>query len=156
MEWWYSIKWLIFVNFLAGPFTSSVVSYIKLTNPSDSKVCFKIKTTAPKRYCVRPNSGILEPQSFVEVAGNVWIQLMKQLDWLRVLSCLLLYFMILVSLQPFDFDTNERNKHKFLVQSIIAPPIEDLNLDALVSGFSCVLWYLLCFSIFYNFSLGIK
>ena len=33
-----------------GPFTQAVSSYMKLKNPSDKKVCFKIKTTAPKRY----------------------------------------------------------------------------------------------------------
>ena len=36
-------------NFLSGPFTQAVYSYMKLKNPSDKKVCFKIKTTAPKR-----------------------------------------------------------------------------------------------------------
>ena len=36
-------------NFVPGPFTQAVYSYMKLKNPSDKKVCFKIKTTAPKR-----------------------------------------------------------------------------------------------------------
>lgn len=44
---------------------------MKLTNPIDKKVCFKIKTTAPKKYCVRPNSGVLDPKSIVDVAGTV-------------------------------------------------------------------------------------
>ena len=39
---------IIFVTL--GPFTQAVSSYMKLKNPSDKKVCFKIKTTAPKRY----------------------------------------------------------------------------------------------------------
>lgn len=43
---------------------------MKLKNPSDKKVCFKIKTTAPKKYCVRPNSGVLEPDDTVEIAGE--------------------------------------------------------------------------------------
>ena len=34
---------------LSGPFTKTVYSYMKLQNPSDKKVCFKIKTTAPER-----------------------------------------------------------------------------------------------------------
>lgn len=86
-----------------GPFTSSVTSFIKLTNPSENKVCFKIKTTAPKKYCVRPNSGVLDPQSRIEIA---------------------------VTLQPFDFDPHEKNKHKFMVQSIVAPG-DDFNLETL-------------------------
>ncbi|KAG5325280.1 VAPB protein, partial [Pseudoatta argentina] len=46
-----------------GPFTGGpVTSYIKLINPTNKKVYFKIKTTAPKRYCVRPNSGALKPK----------------------------------------------------------------------------------------------
>merc|ERR1712038_1959936 len=63
----------------------------------------KVKTTAPKRYCVRPNSGIIEPGSTVTVA---------------------------VMLQPFVYDPHERNKHKFMVQTMFAPdgPIESQDL----------------------------
>lgn len=86
-----------------GPFTSPVTSYMKLTNPSEKKVCFKIKTTAPKKYCVRPNSGVLDAKGVIDVA---------------------------VSLQPFDFDPNEKNKHKFMVQTMIAPDGE-INMDSL-------------------------
>ena len=54
---------------VSGPFTDVVVSDLKLTNPTDKRVCFKVKTTAPKRYCVRPNSGLIEAGSSVTVAG---------------------------------------------------------------------------------------
>uniref|UniRef100_T1IYF9 MSP domain-containing protein n=1 Tax=Strigamia maritima TaxID=126957 RepID=T1IYF9_STRMM len=77
-----------------GPFTDKVTSYLSLTNPTDRRVCFKVKTTAPKRYCVCPNSGIMDPKSSVDVA---------------------------VMLQPFDYDPNEKNKHKFMVQTMFAP-----------------------------------
>ncbi|KAJ8666948.1 hypothetical protein QAD02_008610 [Eretmocerus hayati] len=88
-----------------GPFTGSpIASYMKLTNPTNhQKVYFKIKTTAPKRYCVRPNSGLIKPKEVCEIA---------------------------VCLQPFDFDPNEKNKHKFMVQTIVAPsedPDEDVT-----------------------------
>jgi len=86
-----------------GPFTQAVSSYMKLKNPSDRKVCFKIKTTAPKRYCVKPNSGVVDPNT--EVA-------------------------IVVSLQPFEYDPAEKNKHKFMVQSMFAPDGE-INQDTL-------------------------
>ena len=36
-------------------------------------------------------------------------------------------------LQPFDYDPNEKSKHKFMVQSIFAPPNES-ELDAMVSN----------------------
>jgi len=56
---------------ISGPFTSPVTSYMKLTNPSEKKVCFKIKTTAPKKYCVRPNSGVLDAKGVIDVAGKL-------------------------------------------------------------------------------------
>uniref|UniRef100_A0A1W7R9A0 Putative VAMP-associated protein n=1 Tax=Hadrurus spadix TaxID=141984 RepID=A0A1W7R9A0_9SCOR len=86
-----------------GPFTDVVTSHLKLTNPTDRRVCFKVKTTAPKRYCVRPNSGIIEPKQFVNVA---------------------------VMLQPFEYDPNEKNKHKFMVQTMFAPE-GDINQETL-------------------------
>ena len=86
-----------------GPFTDVVTSYLKLTNPSERPVCFKVKTTAPKKYCVRPNSGILKPKQKTTVA---------------------------VMLQPFDYNPNEKNKHKFMVQTMIVPE-GDINLDVL-------------------------
>lgn len=76
---------------------------MKLKNPCDKKVCFKIKTTAPKRYCVKPNSGVVDPNSEVQIA---------------------------VSLQPFEYDPTEKNKHKFMVQSMFAPD-GDIDQDKL-------------------------
>uniref|UniRef100_A0A4W5KS34 Vesicle-associated membrane protein-associated protein A n=1 Tax=Hucho hucho TaxID=62062 RepID=A0A4W5KS34_9TELE len=100
-----------------GPFTDVVTTNLKLKNPSDRRVCFKVKTTAPKRYCVRPNSGI------IDVGATVTISVM---------------------LQPFDYDPNEKSKHKFMVQSIFAPPdvaeMDGAVRDAdLVSSLSVVL-----------------
>ncbi|XP_076847415.1 VAMP (vesicle-associated membrane protein)-associated protein A, like isoform X1 [Brachyhypopomus gauderio] len=77
-----------------GPFTDVITATLKLTNPSDRKVCFKVKTTAPRRYCVRPNSGSVDPGSSLTIS---------------------------VMLQPFDYDPNEKSKHKFMVQTIFAP-----------------------------------
>lgn len=77
-----------------GSFTAVVTANLKLTNPTEKKVCFKVKTTAPKRYCVRPNSGFVEPNGVVEVA---------------------------VMLQPFEYDPKEKSKHKFMVQTMFAP-----------------------------------
>ena len=53
-----------------GPFDHVVTSILKISNPSaERRLCFKVKTTAPKRYCVRPNSGTIEPKNFVDVQG---------------------------------------------------------------------------------------
>lgn len=54
------------------PFDSVSDSKLTLTNPSDKHVAFKIKTTAPQRYCVRPNAGIINP------AGDAEIKVMLQ------------------------------------------------------------------------------
>ncbi|XP_030208986.1 vesicle-associated membrane protein-associated protein B isoform X2 [Gadus morhua] len=77
-----------------GPFTDVVTATLKLGNPTDRNVCFKVKTTAPRRYCVRPNSGVIDAGDSVNVS---------------------------VMLQPFDYDPNEKSKHKFMVQSMLAP-----------------------------------
>ncbi len=53
----------------SGPFNAVQSSTIHLTNPSDDKVTFKVKTTVPKRYCVRPSCGIVEPSQSVDVTG---------------------------------------------------------------------------------------
>ena len=41
-------------------------------------------------------------------------------------------------LQPFDYDPNEKSKHKFMVQTIFAPA-NVTDMDALVSCFSFLL-----------------
>lgn len=87
-----------------GPFRTAVASYMRLTNPTDHDIFFKIKTTAPKKYCVRPNCGLLEPHESQEIA---------------------------IVLQPFIFDSNEKNKHKFMVQSMVKPDDEEINLEDL-------------------------
>lgn len=53
-----------------GPFTDVVTTTLKLANPTDRNVCFKVKTTAPRRYCVRPNSGVIEAGTSVNVSGK--------------------------------------------------------------------------------------
>jgi len=84
-----------------GPFNDVVTSNLALFNPSDKKVCFKVKTTAPRRYCVRPNSGVVDSKSTVNVS---------------------------VMLQPIEGDASDKGKHKFMVQSMFAPDnVEDLD-----------------------------
>ena len=56
---------------------------------------------------MKPNSGVVDPNTEVSIA---------------------------VSLQPFEFDPNEKNKHKFMVQSMFAPETGEINQDTLVSA----------------------
>jgi len=82
-----------------GPFTSAVSSYMKLKNPSDRKVYFQIKATAPKRLCVNPNSGVLDPKTEVQIAVSYT-----------------------------EYDPAKRNKHKILVKSMFPPDQDTLVL----------------------------
>jgi len=82
-----------------GPFTNVVTTLINLTNPTDKNVCFKVKTTAPKRFCVKPNCGVIEPRGGVGVS----------------VSC----HNMLQEFSPDDIKA--ANKFKFLVQSTYAP-----------------------------------
>jgi hypothetical protein len=58
------------------PFNHEVCQVLRLTNPNEDSVVFKVKTTAPKHYCVRPNSGHIEAGKTVEV--QVLLQAMKE------------------------------------------------------------------------------
>eukprot|EP00879_Flechtneria_rotunda_P001053 GHRR01001191.1.p1 GENE.GHRR01001191.1~~GHRR01001191.1.p1 ORF type:complete len:255 (+),score=79.83 GHRR01001191.1:120-884(+) len=40
---------------------------ISIFNPSSERLAFKVKTTTPKKYVVRPSSGVVEPQSTANV-----------------------------------------------------------------------------------------
>ncbi|KAI5303659.1 hypothetical protein KEM56_007322 [Ascosphaera pollenicola] len=84
------------------PFTQEVSQTISLGNRNDSPVAFKVKTTAPKRYCVRPNSGRIEPGTAVEV--QVLLQAMKE-----------------------DPPLDQKCRDKFLVQSVLVPADKEFS-----------------------------
>ncbi|KAL2042204.1 hypothetical protein N7G274_004692 [Stereocaulon virgatum] len=84
------------------PFNHEVNQTLRLRNPSNDPIAFKVKTTAPKQYCVRPNSGRIEVGSEVEV--QVLLQAMKE-----------------------DPPPDARCRDKFLVQSVAITPDRDLG-----------------------------
>ncbi|KAI0426582.1 PapD-like protein [Xylaria sp. FL1042] len=84
------------------PFTVEVLENLKIRNPGTQPVAFKVKTTAPKQYCVRPNSGRVEPNREVEV--QVILQAMKQ--------------------EP---PPGTKCRDKFLVQSVAITPEKDFS-----------------------------
>lgn len=47
---------------------------MQLQNKTDKYVAFKVKTTNPKKYCVRPNSGIVLPRSTCDVIVTMQAQ----------------------------------------------------------------------------------
>lgn len=68
---------------------------LRLVNVTSDYVAFKVKTTSPKKYCVRPNTGVVPPQSSAEV--TVMMQAQREM--------------------PSDMQC----KDKFLVQSVVIP-----------------------------------
>lgn len=68
---------------------------VHLLNATDQYVAFKVKTTSPKRYCVRPNVGIIKPKSTYDF--TVTMQAQKS--------------------APSDMQC----KDKFLIQSTVVP-----------------------------------
>jgi len=70
---------------------------LTLINTSDDLLAFKVKTTAPKRYCVRPNTGFLPPKEKVEV--SVILNLQKD--------------------PPKTMDPASKQRDKFQLQSIV-------------------------------------
>ncbi|KAF8957253.1 PapD-like protein [Flammula alnicola] len=86
------------------PLTTLVKRSLTITNNNPQPVAFKVKTTAPKLYCVRPNSGRVEPGESIDV--SVMLQALKE--------------------EP---PLNTKCKDKFLIQStIITPDKETLAL----------------------------
>ncbi|KAL2021795.1 hypothetical protein VTK56DRAFT_6569 [Thermocarpiscus australiensis] len=84
------------------PFSVEVAQTLRIKNPNAQPVAFKVKTTAPKQYCVRPNSGRIEPGHEVHV--SVLLQAMKQ--------------------EP---PPDARCRDKFLVQSVTITPEKEFT-----------------------------
>ena len=66
----YAVAIITVIVCFPGPFSGVVTTTLTLRNPSNEKVGFKVKTTAPKQYCVRPNSGVVDPQAEAVVSGE--------------------------------------------------------------------------------------
>ncbi|GAA5980930.1 hypothetical protein JCM5350_004769 [Sporobolomyces pararoseus] len=79
------------------PLTTLVKRTLSVSNHNSEAIAYKVKTTAPKQYCVRPNSGRIEPGETVEV--QVLLQPMKE-----------------------DPPAGTKCRDKFLVQSVVITP----------------------------------
>lgn len=45
----------------------NIPTIISLHNPTSWRIAFKVKTTSPKKYCVRPSSGFIDPNGTKDV-----------------------------------------------------------------------------------------
>ncbi|XP_060211505.1 vesicle-associated protein 1-2-like isoform X2 [Lycium barbarum] len=89
----------------------SITSSFELINKTNNHVAFKVKTTNPRKYTVRPNSGIVLPRS----RSNVTVTMQPQKELPPDMQC----------------------KDKFLVQSVITNPgstPKDINPDMFNKG----------------------
>ncbi|EPB91415.1 hypothetical protein HMPREF1544_01737 [Mucor circinelloides 1006PhL] len=65
---WFFLKHCEVLNFGSTSETiDSEPRNLTIENPHDKAVAFKVKTTAPKLYCVRPNSDVIPPNSSIDV-----------------------------------------------------------------------------------------
>jgi len=60
--------------FASGSFTEPISVELKLINPSKKRLSYKIKTTSPKAYTVRPASGTVGPNGKTVVIGKSLVQ----------------------------------------------------------------------------------
>lgn len=87
-----------------GPFNAVSTTTLKLANTGNEKLAYKIKTTAPKRYCVKPNSGFLDAHLTTTVQ---------------------------VMLQPHPAgQPDDRTRHKFMVQWVAVPASYTEDVDS--------------------------
>ncbi|XP_009597511.1 vesicle-associated protein 1-3 isoform X3 [Nicotiana tabacum] len=86
---------------------------LQLSNKTDQYIAFKVKTTNPKKYCVRPNAGVVLPGSSCNVTGNG----ISFYLFLPGSSCNVTVTMQAQKEAPPDMQC----KDKFLIQSVLAP-----------------------------------
>ena len=55
------------IDFLYSQGKKKVISGLDLTNNSQKKIAYKIKTTFQTRYAVKPNQGIIVPKSTTRI-----------------------------------------------------------------------------------------
>ena len=97
-----------------GPFTAVSTTTLKLSNSGNERLAYKIKTTAPKRYCVKPNSGFLDANATANIQGRKKRNNLFSMDHVS--------HVILVMLQPQPpGQSDDRSKHKFMVQWVAVP-----------------------------------
>ncbi|KAF8412462.1 hypothetical protein HHK36_000426 [Tetracentron sinense] len=101
---------------------------LKIANNTEHHVAFKIKTTSPKKYFVRPNTGVIQPwdSCVITVVCMAHVQSGKlAIQWTSVMSSTRTYlsFAYEVTLQAQrEYPPDMQCTDKFLLQSTIVPP----------------------------------
>ena len=109
-----------------GPFNVVSNTTLKLSNSGNERLAYKIKTTAPKRYCVKPNSGFLDPRALANIQGTRTRR--------RLARSTFVFAHCLVMLQPqATGQQDDRTKHKFMVQWATVPSTYSDDVENFVS-----------------------
>ncbi|KAF5735123.1 vesicle-associated protein 2-1 [Tripterygium wilfordii] len=74
---------------------------LKVVNKTEHHVAFKVKTTSPKKYFVRPNTGVIQPWD----SSVIRVTLQAQQEYPPNMQC----------------------KDKFMIQSTVVPPHSDVD-----------------------------
>ncbi|OJD28453.1 hypothetical protein ACJ73_00140 [Blastomyces percursus] len=105
------------------PFTREVSQTLTIENNNDEPVAFKVKTTAPKSYCVRPNSGRIGAGESIDVQGQ---SAFPYFATLRYLIQKLTSTTVLLQAMKDDRSVGA-SKDKFLVQSVAVSTDKDFS-----------------------------
>ncbi|CAA2977801.1 vesicle-associated 2-1 [Olea europaea subsp. europaea] len=90
---------------------------LKITNNTENHVAFKVKTTSPRKYFVRPNTGVIHPWDSSVIRAPYFID-----------NVLVAFDLYLVTLQAQrEYPPDLPCKDKFLLQSTIVPPNVDVD-----------------------------
>lgn len=101
---------------------------LSLHNPTNERIAFKVKTTNPRKYCVRPSSGIVEPEATRDV--QVIMQAQREYptnmadckDKFLVQWSAMLPGILEVTPEMFDTDVNKELRQARLRVTLVGPP----------------------------------
>ncbi|XP_040957142.1 vesicle-associated protein 2-1 isoform X1 [Gossypium hirsutum] len=102
---------------------------LKVVNNTENHVAFKVKTTSPKKYFVRPNTSVLQPGDSCLIRGTLLYTPIFPNDLISCRSTKpLMEFKRTVTLQvQREYPPDMQCKDKFLLQSTIVPPNTDVD-----------------------------
>lgn len=95
-----------------GPYTEQCIEFLYLSNPTESSIAYKVKTTAPLRYHVKPAIGIIAPKGEATVT---------------------IVFDLLGKDKPPNF---QQSKHKFLLEAALVSTLMDTDVTKIVLFFT--------------------
>lgn len=116
--------------------SSSVRQTMNLTNMVDQSIAFKVKTTAPRLFSVRPSSGVLEKKQILSVL--VMLQTKDEIDYKRKEKFLIQCIKIPAKYENLDPDQMSLKISELWTQSEQNSTAVNKDLDILQKKLKCV------------------